>query len=161
MSPTGGPCTECDHGLCSSCAQKRHGHNKSHSLRSNQPSRATPEQHRIHHMHPQHKCITETSRDLAGTHYDSGNEGETGGRTCWAQSILHHSMEGTSSNGISNSTHNRGSQRTCARTESSMAEQYEYIASMAPPFCRFPDDGKQPLAQVASGHELGRLVAGN
>ena len=76
-------------------------------------------------------------------------------------SILHHSMEGTSSNGISNSTHNRGSQRTCARTESSMAEQYEYIASMAPPFCRFPDDGKQPLAQVASGHELGRLVAGN
>ena len=76
-------------------------------------------------------------------------------------SILHHSMEGTSSNGISNSTHNRGSQHTCARTESSMAEQYEYIASMAPPFCRFPDDGKQPLAQVASGHELGRLVAGN
>ena len=82
-------------------------------------------------------------------------------------SILNHSMEGkhmdhsTSSNGISNSTHNRGSQRTCARTESSMAEQYEYIASMAPPFCRFPDDGKQPLAQVASGHELGRLVAGN
>ena len=66
-------------------------------------------------------------------------------------SILHHSMEGTSSNGISNSTHNRGSQHTCARTESSMAEQYEYIASMAPPFCRFPDDGKQPLAQEASG----------
>ena len=75
--------------------------------------------------------------------------------------ILHHIMEGTRSNGISNSTHNRGSQRTCARTESSMAEHYEYIASMAPLFCRFPDDGKQPLAQVASGHELGRLVAGN
>ena len=71
--------------------------------------------------------------------------------------ILHHIMEGTSSTGISN----RGSQRTCARTESSMAEQYEYTASMAPPFCRFPDDGKQPLAQVASGHEVGRLVAGN
>ena len=54
--------------------------------------------------------------------------------------ILHHIMEGTSSNGIGNSTHNRGSQHTCARTESSMAEQYEYIASMAP-----------PLAQEVSG----------
>ena len=63
--------------------------------------------------HPRHRMH---NRDMMGT------------------SILHHSMEGTSSNRISNSTHNRGSQRTCARTESSMAEQYEYIASMAPPF---------------------------
>ena len=49
------------------------------------------------------------------------------GENMLGTSILHHSMEGTSSNGISNSTHSRGSQRTCAHTETSMAEQYEYI----------------------------------
>ena len=56
-----------------------------------------------------------------------GRPGE--GQNMLGTRILNHSMEGkhmdhsTSINGISNSTRNNGSQCTCARTESSMAEQ--------------------------------------